>query len=220
MSQAAPPAVPAEVLDLFAQQAASTVYEAAGRTGALASYLRPLHPGTRLFGRALTVRCQPGDNLTLHAAVAAAQPGDVIVADAAGFTEAGHWGEVLTVAAMQRGVAGLVIDGGVRDVAAAAKRGFPVYARGVSMKAAVKEVLGTIGERIICAGALVSPGDLVLGDDDGVVVVRPDRAAEVLAAAQAREDAETGLMARLAQGELTLDILHLRGKLPGEGDHG
>ena len=203
---AAPPAaVAAEVLDLFAQQAASTVYEAAGRTGALASYLRPLHPGTRLFGRALTVRCQPGDNLTLHAAVAAAQPGDVIVADAAGFTEAGHWGEVLTVAAMQRGVAGLVIDGGVRDVAAAAKRGFPVYARGVSMKAAVKEVLGTIGERIICAGALVSPGDLVLGDDDGVVVVRPDRAAEVLAA---------------AQGELTLDILHLRGKLPGEAHHG
>ena len=220
MSQATPTALPAEILDLFAQQAASTVYEAAGQTGALASYIRPLHPGTRLFGRALTVRCQPGDNLTLHAAVAAAQPGDVIVADTGSFTEAGHWGEVLTVAAMQRGVAGLVIDGAVRDVAAAAKQGFPVYSHGVCMKAAVKVAMGTLQERIICAGALVYPGDLVLGDDDGVVVVRPDRAEEVLAAARAREDAEAGLMERLGQGELTLDILQLRSKLPADFHHG
>lgn len=220
MSQATPTALPAEILDLLAQQAASTVYEAAGQSGALASYIRPLHPGTRLFGRALTVRCQPGDNLTLHAAVAAAQPGDVIVADAGSFTEAGHWGEVLTVAAMQRGVAGLVIDGAVRDVAAAAKRGFPVYSHGVCMKAAVKVVMGTLQERIICAGALVYPGDLVLGDDDGVVVVRPDRAEEVLTAAQARENAETGLMERLGQGEVTLDILQLRSKLPADFYHG
>lgn len=220
MSQATPTALPAEILDLFAQQAASTVYEAAGQSGALASYIRPLHPGTRLFGRALTVRCQPGDNLTLHAAVAAAQPGDVIVADAGSFTEAGHWGEVLTVAAMQRGVAGLVIDGAVRDVAAAAKRGFPVYSHGVCMKAAVKVAMGTLQERIICGGALVYPGDFVLGDDDGVVVVRPDRAEEVLTAAQAREDAETGLMERLGQGEVTLDILQLRSKLPADFHHG
>jgi 4-hydroxy-4-methyl-2-oxoglutarate aldolase len=220
MTQAAPTAVPSATLDLFAQQAASTVYEAAGRTGALASYIRPIHPGTRLFGRALTVRCQPGDNLTLHAAVAVAQPGDVIVADAGAFAEAGHWGEVLTVAAMQRGVAGLVIDGSVRDVAAAAKRGFPVYSHGVCMKAALKVALGTLQQPIVCAGALVHPGDLVLGDDDGVVVVRPDRAAEVLAAAQAREDAEVGIMARLAQGEVTLDILQLRGKLPAGFHHG
>jgi 4-hydroxy-4-methyl-2-oxoglutarate aldolase len=220
MSQAAPTAVPDEVLDLFAQQAASTVHEAAGQTGALASYIRPLHPGTRLFGRALTVRCQPGDNLTLHAAVAAAEPGDVIVADTGGFTEAGHWGEVLTVAAMQRGVAGLVIDGAVRDVAAAAKRGFPVYSHGVCMKAALKVALGTLQQPIVCGGALVHPGDLVLGDDDGIVVVRPERAAEVLAAAQAREDAEIGIMARLAQGEVTLDILQLRGKLPAGSHHG
>ena len=214
MSQAVSTDLPSDLLALFAEQAASTIHEAAGQTGALASYIRPLHPGTRLFGRALTVSSQPGDNLTLHAAVAMAQPGDVIVADMGSFTEAGHWGEVLTVAAMQRGVTGLVIDGAVRDVAAAAKRGFPIYSHGVCMKAALKVALGALQQPIICGGALVHPGDLVLGDDDGVVIVRPERAADVLAAARAREDAEIGIMKRLGQGEVTLDILQLRSKLP------
>lgn len=211
--------VPPETLEGLALQAASTVYEAAGRIGAMRGTIRPIGSGLRLCGLALPVRCQPADNLTLHAAVAQAQPGEVIVADVGAFTEAGHWGEVLTVAAQSRGVAGLVIDGGVRDVAAAQLRAFPVFAGGISMKATVKDVLGTIGQPIVCGGVVVHLGDVVLGDDDGVVVLPRDVAASALQASIAREAAEGEVMRRLAAGELTLDILGFRGKI-GVGGNG
>ena len=143
-NQQGPAGTAEEIVAALSRQAPTTVYEAAGKQGAMDTSLRPVAPGMRLCGRALTVRSQPADNLTLHAAVAMAKPGDVIVADVAGFVEAGHWGEILTVAAQQRGVAGLVINGGVRDIDAARRRVFPVFAAGVSMKATVKEVLGSI----------------------------------------------------------------------------
>jgi 4-hydroxy-4-methyl-2-oxoglutarate aldolase len=205
--------VPPEILAGLACRAASTVYEAAGRIGAMSGAIRPIGNGMRVCGPALPVRCQPADNLTLHAAVALAEPGEVIVADVGAFTEAGHWGEVLTVAARSRGVAGLVIDGGVRDVEAAQRRNYPVFAGGVSMKATVKEVLGTIGQPIFCGGVAVRLGDIVIADDDGVLVLPRELAAEALRASIARETAETEVMRRLEAGELTLDILGFRGKL-------
>lgn len=202
--------ISAALIDALGQQATATLYEAAGQRGAMDAGIRATSPGLRLCGPALTVRCQPADNLTLHTALSVAEPGDVIVADVADFVEAGHWGEVLTVAAQARGVAGLVINGGVRDVEPCRHRAFPVFARSVSMKAAVKQVVGTINHPIVCGGVTVGPGDLVVADDDGVVVIAQDEAETVLRAAQAREQREAEIMSRLAAGELTLDILSLR----------
>lgn len=200
-------------------QAVTTVYEAAGQKGALDSAIRAIVPGMRLCGRALTVRCQPADNLTLHAAIAIAQPGDVLVADVADFVEAGHWGEITTVAAQARGVVGLVINGGVRDVAPIQQRGFAVFARAISMKATVKAVPGTINQPIMCGGVLVQSGDLVLADDDGVVVVEYDHAEAVIQAAIEREEREAEVMRRLEAGELTLDVLGFRKALDHHGLH-
>ncbi|HEV2527131.1 MAG TPA: 4-carboxy-4-hydroxy-2-oxoadipate aldolase/oxaloacetate decarboxylase [Thermomicrobiales bacterium] len=197
--------------------ATATIYEAAGQQGAMDSGIHAIIPGMRVVGRALTVRSQPGDNLTLHAAVALAQPGDVIVADVADFREAGHWGEILTAAAQAKGVVGLVINGGVRDVEAAGRRSFPVFARAVSMKATVKAATGKINVPIVCGGVTVYPGDLVVGDDDGVVVVRPERTEETLRAAVERDNREADVMRRLTNGELTLDILGFRAVLEQQG---
>jgi 4-hydroxy-4-methyl-2-oxoglutarate aldolase len=197
--------------------AATTVYEAAGQQGALDHAIRPIAPGMKLCGSALTVRCQAADNLTLHAAIALAQPGDVIVADVGACLEAGHWGEITTVAALARDVVGLVINGGVRDVQPIARRGFAVFAPAISMKATVKSTPGLINHPIVCGGVTVHPGDLVLADDDGVVVVTQERIASVLEAARQREERETDVMRRLEAGELTLDVLGFRAGLDRHG---
>lgn len=209
--------VPAEWIAKYAALATATVHEASGRQGAMTHDIRPVMPGLRLCGSALTVRCQAADNLTLHAAVALARPGDVLVADVGHALEAGHWGEIITVAAQARGIVGLVINGGVRDVAAVTRRGFPVFAASVSMKATVKESPGFINHPIICGDVLVRPGDLVLGDDDGVVVVAAERLSEVYGASVAREEREAAVMRRLEQGELTLDVLGFRQALERHG---
>jgi 4-hydroxy-4-methyl-2-oxoglutarate aldolase len=199
------------------EQAATTVYEAAGQQGAMDHTIRPIAPGMKLCGSALTVRCQPADNLTLHAAIALAQPGDVIVADVGGCLEAGHWGEITTVAAQARGVAGLVTNGGVRDVGPISRRGFAVFAPAIAIKATVKATPGLINHPIVCGGVTVHPGDLVLADDDGVVVVAYARVAEVLEAARQRAEREADVMRRLEAGELTLDVLGLRQVLDHHG---
>ncbi|MGC8780087.1 MAG: 4-carboxy-4-hydroxy-2-oxoadipate aldolase/oxaloacetate decarboxylase [Anaerolineae bacterium] len=209
--------VPREWITKYAALATATVHEASGRQGAMTHDIRPTAPGLRLCGSALTVRCQAADNLTLHAAVALAQPGDVLVADVGQALEAGHWGEIITVAAQARGIVGLVINGGVRDVGPVARRGFPVFAASISMKATVKESPGLINHPIICGGVLVRPGDLVLGDDDGVVVVAAERLQEVYEASVAREEREAAVMRRLEQGELTLDVLGFRKALERHG---
>lgn len=207
----------AELLELARNLAPATVYEAAGQRGAMDAGIHAVAAGMSLSGRAVTVRCQPADNLTLHAAIAVAEPGDVIVADVGDFVEAGHWGEILTAAAQARKVAGLIINGGVRDVEAAQRRGFPVFARAVSMKATVKRVFGDINTPIACGNVVVNPGDLVLGDDDGVVVVPAALAENVLQASVEREAREAGVMSRLENGELTLDILEFRQVLVDQG---
>jgi 4-hydroxy-4-methyl-2-oxoglutarate aldolase len=201
---------PSEQVAQFLALETATVYEQNQKQGALGSAIRCIFPGLKTCGTALTVQCQPADNLTLHAAIALAQPGDVLVADVGGYCEAGHWGEITTVAAQQRGVAGLVINGGVRDIAAIRLRGFPIFAAAVCMKATVKAVPGRINHPIHCGGVLVEAGDLVLGDDDGVVVVSQAQVANVLLAAQEKAAAEAEVMRRLEQGELTLDILGFR----------
>lgn len=209
--------MPSELIASISRQAVTTVYEAAGRQGAMEHTIREMTAGLKLCGQALTVRCQPGDNLTLHAAIALAQRGDVIVADVGDFCEAGHWGEILTVAALARGIVGVVINGGVRDVAPIQRRGFPMFARAVSMKATVKEVPGVINHPIVCGGVPVRPGDVVLGDEDGVVVIAREQAESALRAAIEREEREAAVMRRLQEGELTLDVLEFRGALDRYG---
>jgi 4-hydroxy-4-methyl-2-oxoglutarate aldolase len=199
------------------EQSATTVYEAAGQQGAMEHSIRPIAVGMKLCGSALTVRCQPADNLTLHAAIALAQPGDVIVADVGGALDAGHWGEITTVAAQARGVAGLVINGGVRDIGPIVRRGFAVFAPAISMKATVKATPGLINHPIVCGGVTIYPGDLVLADDDGIVVVAHARVAQVLEESRQREQREAEVMRRLEAGELTLDVLGFQQALERHG---
>lgn len=201
---------PADLVAAFRALDTATVYESNDKQGAMDRTVQPVFSGLQICGTALTVQCQPADNLTLHAAIALAQPGDVIVADVGGYLDAGHWGEITTVAAQARGVVGLIINGGVRDIAAIRKRGFPLFAAAVCMKATVKQVPGRINHPILCGGVWVQPGDLILGDDDGVAVVARERTAAVLAAARAKADAEAEVMRQLGEGEVTLDILGFR----------
>ncbi len=211
------PRVAADLVSAMYAQAATTVYEAAGQCGGMDHTIRSMVPGLKVCGSALTVRCHPADNLTLHAAIALALPGDVIVADVGAYLEAGHWGEITTVAAQARGVAGLVINGGVRDVAPITRRGFPLFAPAVSMTATVKATPGFINHAIVCGGVTVHPGDLVLADDDGVVIVDGAHVAAVLEAARAREEREAEVMRRLEAGDLTLDVLGFRQALDRHG---
>ncbi len=203
-------------VDQFAEFDPATLHEAGGRIGAVDHAIKPVAAGARVAGRAFTARCHPGDNLAIHRAVAAAESGDVLVVDAGGHV-AGYWGEVLAVAAQARGIQALIIDGGVRDSVAQRRRGFPVWARGVSILGTVKVTPGAIGEPITCGGVPVRTGDYVIADDDGVVVIPHERAAEVIEAARQRVEKEADLMERLAAGELTLDLLKLRDVLQ-DGD--
>lgn len=199
--------------------AAATLHEAYGQRGALDLAIRPMAPGLKVCGPAFTIRCQSADNLTLHVAVAHADAGDILVADVGDFTDAGHWGEILTAAATSRRIAGLVINGGVRDVAALVTWGFPVFARGISMKATTKRIRGLINHPVICGGVEIHPGDLIVGDEDGVVAVARKDVSDVIRLARERETRETGLMERLRQGELTLDLLNLRSFVDSGGHH-
>ena len=194
----------------------ATLHEAAGRVGAVDPAIKPVWPGVSVAGRAFTARCHPGDNLAIHRAVAAAEPGDVLVVDAGGHV-AGYWGEVLAVAAQARGIRALIIDGGIRDSVAQQRRGFPLWARGVSILGTVKVTPGTIGGSITCGGVLVRPGDYIAADDDGVVVIPCEDVITVLEAARQRVENEAVLMKRLEAGELTLDLLHLRDVLARNG---
>jgi 4-hydroxy-4-methyl-2-oxoglutarate aldolase len=165
--------------------------------------------GARLCGMVATVQCPPGDNLMLHHAVALAQPGIVIVADLGNYLLAGAWGEILTVAAQAKGVNGLAVNGAVRDIAAIANRGFPVFSRGLAIGACTKERTGTLGAPIQFGGVNVRPGDIILGDGDGLVVVEQERADEIYLAAASRQRRETEIMEKLQQGKTTLELLHL-----------
>ena len=198
-----------ELLDAFATFDTATLYESAGQKGMIDPAIRPVWPGAKLCGPALTVRCPPRDNLMLHQAVSMAEPGDILVASADAFLLAGAWGEILTVAAQARGIGGLVIDGATRDTEAIAGRGFPVFSRGRAIGACTKERFGTIGEPLDFCGMRVRPGDLVVGDVDGVVVIDQDQFQQVYEAALARRDREQVLMDELLRGKTTLELLGL-----------
>ncbi|MFH5824631.1 RraA family protein [Georgenia sp. AZ-5] len=201
--------------DLIAQAATlptATLHEAAGKVGALPAAIRPVRPGMRLAGRALPVRGPVGDNLWLHHAIIAAGPGDVLVCDM-GAGEYGYWGEVMAVAAQARGIAGLVIDGGVRDGDQLGARGFPTFSRHISIRGTAKDPAGagSLGDPIQIGDITVRAGDLVVGDDDGVVVLPATQAAAAVAEAQRREDTESEIFDRLVAGENTVEIYGLPG---------
>jgi len=209
--------VPRALLEAFATFDTATLYESAGQKGMVDPAIRPAWPGARLCGPALTLRCPPRDNLMLHQAVTLAEPGDVLVAAVDSFVLAGAWGEILTVAAQARGIAGLVIDGATRDTEAIALRGFPIFSRGLAIGACTKERFGTINEPLDFCGVRIRPGDVVVGDVDGVVVIDQDQLQQVYEAALARRDREQVLMEELLRGRTTLDLLGLPGVKGGAG---
>jgi len=198
-----------EQLDQLRDLGAATVYEAQGAKGALDSGMKPIDPTVRLAGAAFTVDCRPADNLMLHYAVQKARPGDVLVVDAKGFLEAGPWGDVLTIQAMKVGIAGLVINGCVRDANLIIGLGFPVFCRGLSIKGTAKNQPGKVNVPITIGDVLIHPGDIIVGDRDGLAVVAQDEVASVIAASLAREEKEAKQREAIAQGSFTSDLLGL-----------
>ena len=195
-----------ELVDRYRDLSSATVHEASGGKGALSSSIKPISPEMKVCGPVVTVSVRPGDNLMLHKAIYVAEPGDVIVADAGGYCEAGAWGEIMAVAATARGIAGFVFNGSVRDSQVMTDMAFPVFARGLSIKGTEKVSLGRINHTLNLDNITINPGDLIVGDRDGLVVVARDEAEAVLAASLAREEKESLIKERLRRGESTLEI--------------
>lgn len=195
-----------DLIKAIAAYEAATAHEAYGGQGALSSTIKPIDSGSLVCGPAITVSCRPGDNLILHKAIYVAEPGDVLVVTVGGYTEAGPWGEIMTLAAKARGIAGLIIDGSVRDSTAIKELQFPVFCKSLSIKGTTKHCPGLINHPINIGGVTINPGDLVLGDADGLVVLAQADVARVLAACKLRREKEERIKVELSKGKSTLEL--------------
>lgn len=207
------PTIPTETVTRYKELSVATVHEAQGRVGLLSPEIRPVKEGLKLVGRAVTVFATPGDNVMIHVAMEQCEPGDVMVVAVNSRSDCGYFGDLLATLMQARGIAGLVIDSGVRDLADLRQMNIPVFSRCISAQGTVKETLGDVNIPVVCGGQVINPSDLIIGDDDGVVVVRRHELDSVAQNSEAREDKEASIRAKYRDGILGLDMNNMRQRL-------